>query len=80
MQTDEKVTYRENVTIIHPEKEETHRIRLTAIVYQLYYESPTSTPKSRLTTSKLISNIVTSMNNEKVSGLDVDFKPWKTFA
>jgi Reverse transcriptase (RNA-dependent DNA polymerase). len=66
-----KVTYARIVPAIRPQKEETHRIRVTVGGNLLEYDADTGTPAADLTTTKLFLNSVISTESARFMNMDV---------
>jgi hypothetical protein len=66
-----KVTYARIVPAIRPQKEETHRIRVTVGGNLLTYDDDAGTPTTDLTTAKLFFNSIISTPNSLFLNLDV---------
>ena len=70
--SNKKVTYGRIVTSICPQKQETHRTRLTVGGNLLDYHGDTSTPTTDLTTTKIHLNSVISTPNAKFATADIE--------
>ena len=68
---DRKATYANFVVDIRPEKEETHRVRLTVGGNLIEYPGNVSTETADLTTAKILFNSIISTPNERFLGLDI---------
>ena len=69
--SNKKVTYGRIVASIRPQKQETHRTRLTVCGNLLDYHGDTSTPTTDLTTTKIHINSVISTPNAKFAITDI---------
>ena len=69
--SNKKVTYGRIVASIRPQKQKTHRTRLTAGGNLLDYHDGTSTSTTDLTTTKICLNSVISTPNEKFATADI---------
>ena len=68
---DRTVTYGRIVCTIRPQKEETHRTRLTVGGNLIDYPYDVSTPTADITTAKIMFNSVLSTPDAKFMGLDI---------
>jgi hypothetical protein len=68
---DRKVTYGQIVCLVRPQKQETHRTRLTVGGNLIDYPFDVSTPTAGITTAKILFNSVVLTPNAKFMGLDI---------